>query len=74
MNCRDMVDYLSDYLDGELDASIRMTIETHNGECPPCRAFVKTLRRTVEMVRASPCEPLPPALRQALYDALRKAR
>ena len=74
MNCRDMVDYLSDYVDGELDASIRKIIETHGGECPPCRAFVRTLRRTVEMVQASPSEPLPPILRQALCAALRKAR
>lgn len=74
MNCRDMAAYLSDYVDGELDESIRNVIDTHGGECPPCRAFVRTLRRTVEIVRARPREPLSPALRQALCDALRKTR
>ena len=74
MNCRDMAEYLSDYVDGDLDESIRKVIDSHGGECPPCRAFVRTLRRTVELVRANPREPLPPALRQALCDALRKTR
>ena len=74
MNCREMAEYLSGYVDGELDESIRKVIDAHGGECPPCRAFVRTLRRTVELVRARPRDPLSPDLRQALCDALRKAR
>jgi predicted anti-sigma-YlaC factor YlaD len=73
MDCREMSAYLSDYLDGELDASIRQLIDRHGGQCPPCRAFIRTLSRTVEAVRAQPREPLCATLRQSLVDSLRKA-
>ena len=74
MNCREMAQFLSEYVDGDLDASIRGVIDAHGGECPPCRAFVRTLTRTVEAVRRQPREPLPPALKEALCEALRHAR
>jgi anti-sigma factor RsiW len=73
MNCREMAAYLSDYLDGELDASLRELIERHGGECPPCRAFVRTLNRTVEALRAQPREPLGPERTRALVEGLRRA-
>ncbi len=73
MDCREMAQYLSEYLDGELDESLRRVIEQHGGECPPCRAFVRTLERTVEIVREQPREPLPDGLKKALAEALRRA-
>lgn len=73
MSCRELAEHLSDYIDGELDASIRRLIDEHGGECPPCRAFVRTLALTVEAVRHQPAEPLPPRLKRALAEALRKA-
>lgn len=74
MSCREMIEYLSDYIDGDLDADLRRLIERHGGDCPPCKAFVGTLARTVEAVRALPRDPLPPSVRRALAEALRKAR
>lgn len=74
MNCREMARYLSDYVDGDLDASIRQVIEAHGGECPPCRAFVRTLSRTVEFVQRQPREPLSPEIKKALCEALARAR
>jgi anti-sigma factor RsiW len=68
-----MVEHLSDYIDADLDARLRQVIDAHNGECPPCAAFVRTLSLAIEAVRALPREPLPPALKQSLIDALRKA-
>jgi anti-sigma factor RsiW len=69
-----MAQYLSDYLDGELEASLRQILERHGGECPPCAAFVRTLSRTVEAIRHQPREPLPPALEQRLTQALKHAK
>jgi len=71
--CRDMVEYLSEYLDGELDASLQEIIDKHRGNCPPCQAFIRTLSRTVEAVRSQPSEPLPEELKQALVRAIRGA-
>jgi RNA polymerase sigma-70 factor (ECF subfamily) len=71
MSCREMARHLSEYLDGELQEALRLAIDAHGGECPPCRAFVRTLGRTVEAVRAQPRAPLPPALRRRLAEALK---
>ena len=73
MSCHEMVECLSDYIDGEIREDLRSLIDAHRGDCPPCEAFVRTLARTVEIVRAQPREPLSPALKRALVAALRKA-
>jgi anti-sigma factor RsiW len=70
MNCREMALLLSDYIDGDLEESMRALIDAHDGACPPCHAFVRTLARTVEAVRRQPREPLSPALRKALCESL----
>ncbi|MBI3447553.1 MAG: zf-HC2 domain-containing protein [Acidobacteria bacterium] len=69
-----MVEFLSDYVDGELAAELRRAIDEHGGQCPPCRAFVNTLKATVEAVRRLPREPLEPKTIRSLADALRQAR
>jgi predicted anti-sigma-YlaC factor YlaD len=74
-DCRALVEHLSDYLDGETEEALRRAIEAHGGHCPPCRAFLRTLQATVRLVRDLPrAEPLPPALKRALIDALERAR
>lgn len=72
-SCRDMVEYLSDYIDGELDGSLQDLIDRHRGDCPPCEAFIRTLTRTVEAVRSQPSEPLSEELKRALSRAIRGA-
>lgn len=74
MSCRDMAAHLSEYLDGELQAGLRALIDEHRGDCPPCEAFIRTLARTVEAVRAQPREPLSAGLKNSLADALRRAK
>lgn len=74
MSCREMAAYLSDYLDGDLRADLRSLIDAHRGDCPPCEAFIRTLARTVEVIRAQPRAPLSPALKQSLAASLRRAR
>ena len=71
--CRAMVESLSDYIDGDLDEALRKAIDAHGGHCPPCRAFVRTLRATVEVVRKLPRQPLRPETVRTLARALRRA-
>jgi anti-sigma factor RsiW len=73
LSCREMAEHLSDYIDGDLREDLRALIDAHRGDCPPCEAFVRTLARTVEIVRAQPREPLSSARKRALAAALRKA-
>lgn len=51
-NCRGMFASLSDYLDGIVDDATCEQMQTHIADCPPCQAFVESLRRAVEACRA----------------------
>lgn len=73
MSCGEMAEHLSDYIDGELREDLRSLIDAHRGDCPPCEAFIRTLTRTVEVVRAQPREPLSAARKRALARSLREA-
>ena len=73
-SCREMFARLSEYIDGELDPEICAGIEGHMEGCPPCEAFLASLRRTVELTRDLPAHELPEDLARELIDAYRKAR
>ncbi|HKH87870.1 MAG TPA: zf-HC2 domain-containing protein [Acidimicrobiales bacterium] len=45
---------MSDYLDGELAASLRGRIERHLGECQECRRLLAGLRAVVDGLRRLP--------------------
>ena len=72
--CREMFARLSEYLDGELDAEICSRIEAHMGDCPPCEAFLESLRRTVNLARDLPEHELPEDFTRELVEAYHKAR
>ena len=48
---------LSEYLDGELDASERLACETHLASCAECMATLEDLRRVVARAQALSDEP-----------------
>lgn len=43
---------MSDYVDGELDASSRRQLERHVRWCPRCHTVLGNLRRTLDRLRA----------------------
>ena len=53
IRCRQMLRRLSDYIDGELDPSICRSIEAHMPDCRPCRAFIRSLRKSVRILNKS---------------------
>jgi anti-sigma factor RsiW len=68
--CRDLLDGLSDYLDGAASAAMCAEIERHLADCLDCQAVVDTLRRTIHLVRALPDPVMPEAARERLYKSL----
>lgn len=56
--CKARFAELSDYLDGQLDASLSKELKQHLKGCPSCRASLATLKATVEQCRKSPAEKL----------------
>lgn len=51
--CKECLDLLSDYLDGELDAQTSSSLEEHFQDCPPCIAFLNTFKTSTHLCRES---------------------
>jgi anti-sigma factor RsiW len=73
MNCKEIFEALSDYLDDDLDAEECDRIEQHLGGCTPCLAFLNTLQRTVDFCRDSTVPPMPAEMKASLRDAVKRA-
>lgn len=77
MSCREFVDFLMEYLDGELPAESKSVFEAHLEKCPPCGAYLHNYEATVRMAAdMADCEEqgeLPEAP-EALVQAVLRAR
>ncbi len=56
MTCREVYDFLMDYLDGELAPPQAAEFERHLKLCPPCVAYLESYRKTIELERSC-CSP-----------------
>ena len=67
LDCGEVRDLASDYLDGEVGRSLRGRVVAHLERCGLCMAFVETLRATVSLLgsleRAEPPQSLKGAVR-----------
>jgi anti-sigma factor RsiW len=51
MSCQELVELVTDYLEGALEESERARFEAHLEECDGCRAYLAQMRTTVRLVR-----------------------
>jgi predicted anti-sigma-YlaC factor YlaD len=51
MTCRELADFLADYLAGALPAATRVRFEEHLAECEDCVAYLESYRATIELAR-----------------------
>ena len=49
MTCRELVDFLMDYLEGELPEDQRAEFERHMEDCPPCLVYLETYEEAVRL-------------------------
>ncbi len=71
ITCKDLVDLLSDYVDGELDWATARRLKKHLRGCVDCTAFLNTFRKTRAMTREAAEAAMPPELRARLRRFLR---
>jgi len=76
IKCREMTDFLLDYLDGELPAEQEHAFDVHLAMCPHCQDYVRSYRAALEASRAAmsddaPAMGEPPP--EELIDAIVKA-
>ena len=68
--CKEMFAELSNYLDDELDDSLCEELEKHMNGCEPCKAFLSTLEKSIQLCRVAPNEPPDPRVAARLRREL----
>ncbi len=78
MNCRELSEFIHDYLAGALPEGERATFERHLERCPDCVRYLDSYRTTIELARGAyageviaPCQ-VPEGLIQAVLAAKRR--
>ena len=74
LTCREVVELLSDYLEGELPAAERARVEAHLATCPECLAYLAQLRTTIGALGRLREDDVPRPLLARLMAAFRGRR
>ncbi len=69
--CRELVELVTDYLEGRMPARTRRRFERHLSKCDGCTAYVEQLRVTIAATGRLREEDLEPELRERLLTAFR---
>jgi predicted anti-sigma-YlaC factor YlaD len=73
MKCEDLVQYLSDYIDQNLDEELVTDAQEHLATCHNCRVVLDTTQQTIFLVREQGKRTIPAQRRQRLFDQLQEA-
>lgn len=74
MSCQDLVEIVTDYLEGELDGATRTELEAHLALCPGCDTYLAQLRETIERLGHVPTATLSEHVQQGLVLSFRTVR
>jgi anti-sigma factor RsiW len=69
ITCREFVEFVGDYHDGELPAAQCRLFEAHLTECQKCRDYLKAYRTTIRLAKAA----MEDLIEQAVPEELVKA-
>lgn len=70
--CKESIDLLLDYLDGDMPEEQARHLEEHLAACPPCIDFLRTYRATPDICRRALQKQMPQELSERLRDFLRQ--
>ena len=71
LTCSEIVELITDYLEGDLPGPERERFEEHISSCAPCRQYLSQMRTTVEAAGRLTEEEVPEPTMDALLEAFR---
>jgi predicted anti-sigma-YlaC factor YlaD len=74
MACIEVVEVVTDYLEGTMAARKRRLLEEHLTACDGCDAYIEQMRRTIEVSGRLREEDVPPELEERLLAAFESWR
>ena len=77
LTCRELTDFLADYVDGTLHPDERLLFEQHLAACPECVSYLQSYRDTIALTKSAwgpSADPVPPEVPDELVRAILAAR
>lgn len=77
LNCDELVEEVTDYLEGELSIEERTRVEQHLVWCPPCARYVQQIRATTRALGQLEPAPVSPAAKAellAMFDRWKRGQ
>jgi anti-sigma factor RsiW len=74
MDCNELVELVTAYLEGALDPDTRARFDSHLVDCDGCENYLQQFRETVRTVGKITDDELDPAFRNRLLDAFKDFR
>lgn len=71
LTCAELVELVTDYLEGAMDPAARRRFEEHLAVCRGCEDYLEQIRTTIAAAGRVTPEDLDPVLRDRLLDAFR---
>lgn len=71
MTCKELVELVSEYLEGTLPADLRARLERHLSGCDGCTHYVEQMRQTIRLTGQVREEDLTPTQRDDLLRLFR---
>jgi anti-sigma factor RsiW len=72
--CQEIVELVTDYLEGAMDARLRAAFEAHLAGCPHCTHYLEQIEATIRIAGKIEPEDLSPDFRAGLLEAFRSFR
>ncbi len=72
-SCKFFYDALCDYIDQLLPRAVMDEIEAHLDLCENCMIYIKTYKKSIELLGKAPPIEMPEELKQILLKALRES-
>jgi anti-sigma factor RsiW len=74
LSCRELVELVTDYLEGALSDADRARFEAHIGGCAHCAAYLQQMRETIVLLGTLPADELSREAEEELRAAFRTWR
>lgn len=72
--CQELVEMVTDYLEGALPRRDRLRLEAHLADCPHCTEYLAQMRATIRLTGRLAADDLTPAMRDDLGQVFRRWR
>jgi anti-sigma factor RsiW len=71
LSCQELVELITDYLEGALPAELHQRFEEHIAHCSGCQTYLEQMHETIRVTGTLTAEALSPEAERALLDAFR---